>query len=158
MSSDLQQTATDLKTYLERLEQQADESEMICLRLQGHLAALERLGCLSTALFVGPNLLTTPYAATEGGNNSCLIAQAALKVPGGIGVVWIDSDHHESEQGLVDDSRQECEYRFESYQKCPAALRALLLPHLPQLLEELARWVPFTRQQQAAHGLPTSGL
>jgi hypothetical protein len=51
-------------------EQAADAADTVFMRLQGCLAALERLGCVANTLFVGPGLLTRPYAPDAGGHNS----------------------------------------------------------------------------------------
>ena len=153
MRNDLEQTLEDLRYYVTQTEQAADAADAVFMRLQGCLAALERLGCVANTLFVGPGLLTKPYAPDVGGHNSCLVAQAALRIPGGIGVVWVDSERQSLEQGLVDNIDQAAECQFEAYQSCPPVLRGLIVKHVPQLLNDLARWVPFPRHLQAAQGL-----
>lgn len=154
MRTDLDQALEDLQHYIAQVEQAAVDADTVCMRLQGCLAALERMHCLGNILFVGPGLLSRPYDPDVGGHHSCLVAQAALRVPGGLGVVWVDSERQSAHQGLVDSVDQASDYQFESYQSCPAALRALVIKYVPQLLNDLARWVPFPRHQQAAQGPP----
>jgi len=157
MRDDLDQTLEDLRYYISQTEQAADAADAVFMRLQGSLAALERLGYLPNTLFVGPGILSKPYAPEVGGHQSCLVAQAALRLPGGIGVVWVDSERQSLEQGLVDNIDQAADCQFEPYQSCPAALRGLIVMHVPQLLNDLARWVPFSRHLQAAQRLSGAG-
>jgi hypothetical protein len=69
------------------------------------------------------------------------VVQAALCLPGGLGVVLWDSEEYthlsEIPQGLEAEARM----GFQAF-KCEPAIKALLLPHLEALLHQLRRQLP----------------
>jgi hypothetical protein len=65
---------------------------------------MNRVGMLPPMVLLGPIIASRQYGPTPGGNISGRVIQAALVVPGGLGVVFWDSDEY-AELASVEDAR-----------------------------------------------------
>ena len=81
----------------------------------------------------------SPPAAHEG--EPARVAQAALCVPGGIGVVLWGAEDYAQRCATPEGLEREARAGFRPFEQCEPALRALLLPHVEALLQGLRRWL-----------------
>ena len=70
------------------------------------------------------------------------MAQAALCVPDGIGVVLWGAEAYAQLCATPEGLRREARAGFRPFEMCEPSLRALLLPHVESLLQELGRRPP----------------
>jgi hypothetical protein len=115
---------------------QADAKLAEVNRLIGQLAGA---GPLQEAVFLGEVIHPRycPPAAHEQG--PVQVAQAALCVPGGIGVVLWGAGEYARLCASPEGLRREAQAGFRPFEMCEPSLRALLLPHVEALLRGLRR-------------------
>jgi hypothetical protein len=105
------------------------------------IAELSKSGLLNRTALLGSILLRRNYAPREGGKDSCEVLQAALLVPGGLGVLlW---DNEEALELQIDPEALEAAAWLHHlpFEKCEPALQALLEPHIEELVGRLMRLV-----------------
>ena len=101
---------------------------------------LNQLHCIrlvEKTLIVGRVILQQPYTSPLAPADSGLVLQAALVLPGGIGVLVVDSEEHvlhEADPILAATDRPR---RFEPFSECSSAVKALLYSEAHELLRRL---------------------
>ena len=94
-------------------------------------------GLVHDAVFLGNVIYRRTYPPRVGGWDSHQLLQAALCIPGGIGVVFWDSMQYDElfvvENGLEADARS----HFVPFDRVESALQAFLLPEIEPLLRRL---------------------
>jgi hypothetical protein len=124
-----------------RLRQQLEQAELllpIVDQLIGQLAVIELLP--STAI-LGRILLDEPVTGPVDSDGSRLL-QAAILVPGGVGVVIWDREHYLSFRNQEQPGYQDALPRFEPFESQPSGIKSLLLPEVLSLLEQLSSRLP----------------
>jgi hypothetical protein len=96
-------------------------------------------GFLHETVLLGPVLHYRYYAPQPGGSDSGQLAQAALCVPGGFGVVLWDSEDYRQLCQTAEGLESEAMLHFRPLGECELALKALLQPHIEPLLGRLYR-------------------
>ena len=117
-----------------------------CAQADAKLAEANRLirqlaggGFVQEAVILGEVIHPrySPPAAHE--DEPARVAQAALCVPGGIGVVLWGAGAYARLCATPEGLRREARAGFRPFEQCEPALRALLLPHVEALLHGLGR-------------------
>lgn len=136
----------NINAYLEqlrslnlRIRHQLDLAEMKVPVANDLIAQLAAVKLLHESVFLGPPILCRAYGAQEDLDESGQVILAALLVPGGIGVVTFDTDQYASMQDIPHKTEQEAALHFLAFDNCSPAIRALLLPRIEPLLQELCQ-------------------
>jgi hypothetical protein len=96
-------------------------------------------GFLHETVLLGPVIHHRSYAPRPGGSDSVQLAQAALCVPGGFGVILWDSEDYQELRETAEGLESEALLHFRPLGECELALKALLQPHIEPLLGRLYR-------------------
>jgi hypothetical protein len=116
-----------------------DQAEAKIAEVNHLIDQLGVTGLLHETVLLGPVLHHRYYAPRPGGSDSSQLAQAALCVPGGFGVVLWDSEDYQELGETAECLESEALMHFCPFEECELALRALLQPHIEPLLERLYR-------------------
>ncbi len=100
---------------------------------------LAEAGSVQETAFLGEVIHRRYHAPAAPEHDPAQVAQAALCVPGGIGVVLWGAGAHARLYTTTEGLEREAGAGFRPFERCEPALRALLLPHLESLLQELGR-------------------
>jgi len=150
MSNNLNNSIEHLRQLNLRIRQQLEIAEARVPEINGLLAQLTSTGLLNETALLGGVVISRSYSAVCGQDDSGQILVAALLVPGGLGVACFDSE----ELALLD----EYTYRegkaaflnFRPFDQCELAIRALLLPHVEQLLARFCEMARLPRNGSAS--------
>jgi hypothetical protein len=93
-------------------------------------------------VILGPVIHQRDYSPEEGGRSSGQLIQAVLRLPDGVGVAVWDTDHYDALKDVPDGLAFEVWNCFVSFERCEPGIKALLLPHIEPLVEELFRRLP----------------
>src|SRR5262245_39008546 len=104
--------------------------------LNDQIEQLARMGLLENETFLGNVIYTRPYTDPQATDGS-LLSQAALLVPGGIGLVEWDTDHYFELYRSPRRIESEARIRFRLFEELEPAFKALLLPQVEVLLSRL---------------------
>ena len=115
---------------------QADAKMGEVNRLIGPLAGA---GFVQEAVFLGEVIHPHYYPPAAHEQGPVQVAQAALCVPGGIGVVLWGAGAYAQLCTTPEGLRREARAGFQPFERCEPSLRALLLPHVEALLHGLGR-------------------
>jgi hypothetical protein len=98
---------------------------------------INALGALdnTTSLALGTILLDSPYTDVELCDSS-IVYQAALKVPGGVGVITWDMNEYAELLDSNDPPEPSAQRLFVPFVECTKQLQAALLPHAGVLVEQ----------------------
>lgn len=99
------------------------------------LALMAGLGLLTDTVLLGEVICDRSYAYPPLDHESGQVVQAALLVPGGLGVVVWDSEEYVEYSRNPSRPDFDVRARFRPYRQCGQALRALILPHIAMALE-----------------------
>ncbi len=105
-------------------------------KLNDQIEQLARMGLLENETLLGDVIYTRPYTDPQATDGSLLI-QAALLVPGGIGLVEWDRDHYLETYRSPLPMESGARVRFRPFDVLEPALKALLLPQVEVLLSRL---------------------
>jgi hypothetical protein len=125
-----------LTLWIRHAGDQADARLREVNHLIGQLAVT---GFLLETVLLGPVIHRRHYAPRPGGSDSGQVAQAALCVPGGVGVVLWDSEDYCQLRETAEGLESEALLHFRPLGECELALKALLQPHIEPLLGRLYR-------------------
>lgn len=124
------------------LRRQWEIAETFLPEINRSLEQLAQLETTSRLLLLGPVLSNRPYNADQNVDDSGQVTQAALSFPGGLGVVFRDTEEFAANEGRQDRPDEELTRRFVSCTDCDKALQTLLasaaLPLIDRLLRTLA--------------------
>lgn len=84
------------------------------------------------------------YSAQTGPQDSSQVLQAAILIPGGLGVVCWDSEDYLAFRNHLPENLQELFLKFVPFDRCGSAVKALLLPQVEPLMERLMTRFPIT--------------
>lgn len=84
------------------------------------------------------------YSARTGPQDSSQILQSALLIPGGLGVIFWDSEEYLAFRNHPPENLQELFLKFVPFDRCGSAVKALLLPQVEPLMERLLTRFPIT--------------
>jgi hypothetical protein len=142
MSKKFSEIVNALNNLVESMERAEQEAGRWMKGVNTLLARLGASGFVNHTVVLGPVIHQRGYAPPRGIWEVGEVIQAALLVPQGIGVVVWDVEEflnlRGSEQGLEGDAAA----HFVPFEECDLALRALLLPRLPALLEKFGESFP----------------
>jgi hypothetical protein len=132
-------------SYLEesslRVADSATRADLKSRTAQPLLKELSRSGLVPSLLILGPPL--NPYANASNSADACVTAnlsfQAALLIPGGIGVVAWNVD---AEKPHPDALFEEARRLFWPLARCSPVLKAEMSVHVDALMERLQRCLP----------------
>ncbi len=135
-----------LHQRLEQLQQlnlvitrQCELSDAIIPEFNAVLDRLQTLRLIPETVILHGVMHQSSYNASEYRDDSAQIFEAALMMPGGFGIVIWDVEEYVTRNApgfpLVDEAR----LNFLPFDRCPPALRGLLLPHIGPMLEQFCR-------------------
>jgi hypothetical protein len=105
--------------------------------LKPYLDCLELSGLLNGHVILGESLLPLYTAPVEGGTDSGLYCQAAILVPGGLGVVlWSSAEHDELRQ-VPEGLEAQARTSFQPFGSCRPVVQQWLLPQIDGLFRQL---------------------
>ena len=117
-----------------------------CAQADAKLAEANRLirqlaggGLVQEAVILGEVIHPRYYPPAAHEDEPARVAQAALCVPDGIGVVLWGAEEYARLCATPEGLRREARAGFRPLERCEPALRALLLPHVEALLRGLRR-------------------
>jgi hypothetical protein len=110
--------------------------------VSGLILEVAEAGPVNSLSILGPIINHWAYEPRPRGWDSGPLAQAALLVPGGIGVVIWDSEEYAELRRATDGLEAEATARFVPFAACEPAVKGLLLPTIEPLLEQLADKLP----------------
>jgi hypothetical protein len=116
-----------------------DQAEAKMVEVNHLIGQLAATGFLHETVLLGPVIHRRYYAPRPGGSDSGQLAQAALCVPGGFGVVLCDSENYRQLSEMAEGLESEAMLHFRPFRECEPALKALLQPHIEPLLGRLYR-------------------
>jgi len=96
-------------------------------------------GFVMETVFLGEVIHSRYYPPAAHEDEPARVAQAALCVPDGIGVVLWGAGAYARLCATPEGLRWEARAGFQPFERCEPALRALLLPHVESLLHGLGR-------------------
>jgi hypothetical protein len=105
--------------------------------LKPYLDCLELTGLLEGHVILGEGTLPLHTAPTEGGSDSGLVCQAALLVPGGLGVVLWDSEEYYLVSRTADGLEAGARHNFTPFSTCRPVIQQWLLPQIDGLFQRL---------------------
>lgn len=116
-----------------------DQAEAKMGEVNRLLGQLGETGFVHETVVLGEVIHHRYYAPQAWGNDSGQLVQVALSVPGGIGVVLWDTEEYAELRDVPDGLKSEARLGFIPFERCESALKALLLPHIEPLLQQLRR-------------------
>ena len=153
-SDDRLERLSDLGRTLRR---QYERAEARIPRLNAAILDLDHLGLLPRTIFLGPIIYDWPYDAAADRGDSHEVFQAALLIPGGLGAVAWDSDDHAAYRRSPSGHTRRAFDAFARYDRCSPGIRALLLPQVDDLIDQLLQQVEPPRPGEGEGGAPTAG-
>jgi hypothetical protein len=130
-----------LRERLLRMKHQLEFAEARALDANMLIQEVSRSGVLPPLAVLGPIIESRQYPPTPGGNTSGCVIQAALVVPGGLGVVFWDSDEYSELAQIEDALEADALTRHVPFEQCEPAIRALFEPHIGELVARFAERV-----------------
>ena len=120
-----------------------------CAQADAKLAEANRLirqlaggGLVQEAVILGEVIHPRYYPPAAHEDEPARVAQAALCVPGGIGVVLWGAEDYAQRCATPEGLEREARAGFRPFEMCEPSLRALLLPHVEALLRGLGSRLP----------------
>jgi len=127
---------SQLKSIQQTLQHSLELAEARVLTMNRLITQLAATRLLHPQIYFGGIILTRAYDAQHGDGSSGEVVQAALSSTHGIGCLSWDSEDFAALQASQEAHRM-AEAHFVPFDRCAPALRALLLPQLESLLEQL---------------------
>jgi hypothetical protein len=135
------QTVSEMLAYLGELNvairRRLEVVEAMVPSINESLDQLARIKLLNETCVLGEVILRRNYSAKDGPSESGQLCQAALLLPGGVGVVLWDSEEYAALEAQPPRWDKEVIMRFLPFEDCFPALQALLLPQIRPLLGDL---------------------
>jgi hypothetical protein len=129
------------------LRQQLEAAEARVPAINEQIAQLAGIGLIQDAALLGEVVYDKAYSPVPNPTDGSLVLQAAILIPGGLGLVAWDREEFLAvrDQGP---GYRDTHLRFVSFDELGSALKALLLPQVEPLLDRLcqmARPVPVSQ-------------
>lgn len=121
------------------LRKRLELAQAIVPELNLHIARLLTIEAVPAAALLGDVVRQSPYAQGLGPVDSAQVFLATIRIPGGIGVLLIDSEEYLAARKLPEGLESEAATKFLMFADCPPAIQALLLPQVTSLLTRLCR-------------------
>jgi hypothetical protein len=134
----LAERAGELARLATTIRSGIEQAEAMIPALNQQLAELDLLG-VTRHQVEGPGLYGRPAGLSNDLDDSAIVFQAVLLMPGGIGVAEWTSDDYSEHQHCSHGEPVDLRDRFVPYGKLPLIVRALLVPHASQLIGNLLR-------------------
>ena len=119
-----------------------DQAEAKMREVNHLIWQLGKSGLLHEAVLLGEVVHTRYYTPQPGGHDSGRVAQAAQRVPGGIGAVLWDGEEYARLRDAPGGLGVAAGPGFRPFEQCEPALKALLLPQIEPLLQQLRSLLP----------------
>jgi hypothetical protein len=119
-----------------------DQAEAKMNEVNQLLGQLGKAGLVHQTVVLGEVIHHCYYSPQPEGHDSSQLVQAALSLPVGIGVVLWDSEKYSELREDPETLESEAPLRFVPFERCEVALKALLLPHIEPLIQQLTRRLP----------------
>lgn len=116
------------------------------------LRNLRRSKAIADIVVLGPILFARSYPPNPGRTDTGEIVQAVLWATEGIGAAFWDSELYADLAQVPDGRESEIASAFVPFQRCEPVVRAALLPHIHNLMEELTRRLPDLFQHDRGKG------
>ncbi|HEY7157662.1 MAG TPA: hypothetical protein VH575_27145 [Gemmataceae bacterium] len=142
MSQEFDEMVAHLKWLNFRIGHSCDQAEAKMAEVNRLLEQLAQTGWLQETVILGEVIHQRYYVPSAGGHDSSQVVQAALCLPGDLGVVLWDSDDYTQLREIPQGLEAEARPAFQSFECCEPALKALLFPHVEALLHQLRRQWP----------------
>lgn len=121
------------------LHHAAEQAEAHVERANRLIRKLTDSGLLAEGVILGAVIYERRYIPGQGRSDSAQLVQAVLHLPKGLGVVLWDSEEYvqlEPQQHVLE---EEVMSKFSPFAECELAIKALYLPHLPELMDKLRK-------------------
>lgn len=125
------------KRLLQSLICNAMDAESMAIRLSSFFDELNRTGLMDDQVILGDEYFTKSYSAKEGGHDSGLCYQAAIRVPGGIGVLLMDTESRYQLSKIPEGIEANSAVSFIPIQRTKPVIQQWLLPQLDDLVRKL---------------------
>ena len=129
----------ELSLRLLKLRRQMEIAEAQACGVNCLVNAVWRMGLLPRTAYLGPVIHTRPYSPQLGGHDSGQVFQAALLIPGGVGVSIWDTEEFAELSAVPDGLESAAFMRHVPFEECEQAIRALLRPYIPSLTSRFLR-------------------
>jgi hypothetical protein len=139
MSKEFDEMVEYLKWLNYWIQHCRDQAEAKMGEVNRLLGQLGETGFVHETVVLGEVIHHHYYAPRPGGNDSAQLVQAALCVPGGLGVVLWDSEEYSPWRDIPEGLAAEARLGFFPFELCDTVLKALLLPQIEPLLQQLRR-------------------
>jgi len=138
MHDSLQERTAALARLATMIRTGLDEAESTIPPLNEQLDALAELG-LNAFQIEGPDVYSRPAGVSSAQDDSFVVYQAAVVMPGGLGAVVWDATEYHDHVNRPHGEPVDLAPQFVPYQQCPTIVRALLAPHADRLVDSLMR-------------------
>jgi len=106
------------------------------------LRELKRNPAIADLVVLGPVLFVRSYPPMPGGNDTGEVIQAVLWPTAGVGAAFWDSELYADLSQIPDGRESAISAAFVPFHRCEPLVRAALLPHIQDLVDELSRRLP----------------
>lgn len=130
----LQRQAVELARLAATIRSGLIQAESTIPGINQELRTLAELG-LTEFQIEGPTLYIRPAGPSSARDDSFLVYQAALVMPGGIGAAVWDANEHTAYANAPYGEPVDLTPRFTPYDRCPAIVRALLVTQSAKMLD-----------------------
>jgi hypothetical protein len=130
-----------MKEFNLQLRRQVELAEALLPAINQQIQHFAALG-LSHTVILGKILHQRSYTPGLGPTDSGQVYQAAIMVPGGLGIVRWDSEQHAALLDFPDGPESEASIHFVPLDECEAGIKALLVSEARNLLDQLVRQLP----------------
>jgi hypothetical protein len=129
--------AERLKLTNLQLRRQLEVAEALLPPIHQQVLQLDQLGLTGDIVILGNVLYQHEYPPASGRSETAQLYQAALLIPGGIGVANWDTEMYLSQRQSPEGLEADAIVRFEPLETCTIGIKALLLQEVHYLLEQL---------------------
>jgi hypothetical protein len=137
MSEELSRRIDELREINLLLRHQLEQAEAKLPPITQLVNQLAKLGLIGETVLVEEAIHQRSYPPGTLWSDSCQVIQPAIAIPGGFGIVRWELEDYLEESRLPEFTRDELWIRFEPFDRCALAYRALILPSAERLLGRL---------------------
>jgi hypothetical protein len=121
------------------LRHRLEIAQAVVPEINSNLSRLLALQALPDITLLGAVIHQQPYATGLGPTASGQVFLANIRIPGGLGVLLLDSEEYLELKGEAEGFERAAATKFLAFDECPPAIQAMLLPQVAGLLEQLCR-------------------
>lgn len=118
------------------LRRQLELAELLIPRVNQTIDQLHTVQFVDNLLFTAGMIFQQPYELGRGPSDSNQIFLAGLKIPGGVGVLMLDSELAWSLEQQNPVNPHWPGWSFTRFEDCADGLKSLILPKLPELFRQ----------------------